>query len=105
MALRASSGRASLTPRQIGTRVFFLEGGKTRTGTVQNTETIEVSVSQVPCVGFAHRDSGSPVCHHQARRWQRKACEAAVRTCLPFPSFPRLIRFSLSSVNSVSKAN
>ena len=27
---------------QVGTRVFFLEGGRTRTGTVQNTETIEV---------------------------------------------------------------
>ncbi|TBU45746.1 hypothetical protein BD309DRAFT_813241, partial [Dichomitus squalens] len=30
-----------MDPFPIGTRVFFLECGKTRTGTVQNTETIE----------------------------------------------------------------
>ncbi|KAI0372841.1 hypothetical protein BV20DRAFT_1050277 [Pilatotrama ljubarskyi] len=30
-----------MDPFPIGTRVFFLEGGKTRTGTVQDTETIE----------------------------------------------------------------
>ncbi|KAI0807402.1 hypothetical protein C8Q74DRAFT_1362907 [Fomes fomentarius] len=30
-----------MDPFPVGTRVFFLEGGKTRTGTVQNTETIE----------------------------------------------------------------
>ncbi|KAI0831497.1 hypothetical protein BC628DRAFT_1415987 [Trametes gibbosa] len=34
-------GQTSLTSLQIGTRVFFLEGGKSRTGTVQGTETIE----------------------------------------------------------------
>ncbi|KAI9059619.1 hypothetical protein FKP32DRAFT_1679688 [Trametes sanguinea] len=28
-------------PFPIGTRVFFLEGGKTRCGTVSDTETIE----------------------------------------------------------------
>ncbi|KAI9065093.1 hypothetical protein FKP32DRAFT_1610817 [Trametes sanguinea] len=30
-----------MDPFPIGTRVFFLEGGKTRTGVVQDTETIE----------------------------------------------------------------
>ncbi|RPD66323.1 hypothetical protein L226DRAFT_566767 [Lentinus tigrinus ALCF2SS1-7] len=30
-----------MDPFPVGTRVFFLEGGRTRTGTVQTTETIE----------------------------------------------------------------
>ncbi|KAI0359337.1 hypothetical protein OH77DRAFT_1020263 [Trametes cingulata] len=31
----------TMEPFPIGSRVFFLEGGKTRTGTVVETETIE----------------------------------------------------------------
>lgn len=64
------SSAVSLTrPLQVGTRVFFLANGKAQTGTVQNTETIEVSsclALAYVLIAFADVNAGSSICRYKA---------------------------------------
>ena len=71
---------------QVGTRVFFLEGGRTRTGTVQNTETIEVRarlhIYVLMLRAYMNDRSGSSLCRYKAGRRKPAPREAAVRIAL-----------------------
>ncbi|OSD08676.1 hypothetical protein PYCCODRAFT_1462877 [Trametes coccinea BRFM310] len=78
-----------MDPFPIGTRVFFLEGGKTRTGVVQDTETIEGLRFVI-----IKLDDGSP-----------KPVKLPWVSADFYGFFMGLTEFSLSSVNAVSKAN
>ena len=49
---------------QVGTRVFFLEGGKCVTGVVDGTEAIEVCEVLPALVHSITWSTGLAVCHH-----------------------------------------
>ncbi|KAJ8462336.1 hypothetical protein ONZ51_g10968 [Trametes cubensis] len=53
---------ATMDPFPIGTAVFFLEGGKTRTGQVQDTEAIEVSTRNRAQMGRRESETCQVAC-------------------------------------------